>query len=126
MAVSNFIYNAYRDYSSKRSALLMDPVFQGEDVPKGKREAILLIPGFTAGDWTFSTMSPWLQQIGYRTYLLGININVGCPQRRSSECWVVWKRFQRMRAAGSLSSGTASGAWSHALSPGSGLTWSVM
>ena len=82
MAVSNFIYNAYRDYSSKRSALLMDPVFQGEHVPKGKREAILLIPGFTAGDWTFSTMSPWLQQIGYRTYLSGININVGCPQRK--------------------------------------------
>ena len=82
MAVSNLIYNAYRDYSSKRSALLMDPVFQGEDVPKGKREAILLIPGFTAGDWTFSTMSPWLQQIGYRTYLSGININVGCPQRK--------------------------------------------
>ena len=82
MAVSTLIYDAYRDYSSKRSALLLDPVFHGEDVPKGKREAILLIPGFTAGDWTFSTMSRWLQQIGYRTHLSGININVGCPQRK--------------------------------------------
>ena len=27
-------------------------------------------------------MSPWLQQIGYRTHLSGININVGCPQRK--------------------------------------------
>ena len=82
MAVGTFIYNAYRDYSSKRSALLLDPVFQGEGIPKGQSEAILLIPGFTAGDWTFSTMSPWLQQIGYRTHLSGINVNVGCPQRK--------------------------------------------
>jgi triacylglycerol lipase len=82
MAVSTLIYNAYRDYSDKRSALLMDPVFHGDDVPKGQREAILLIPGFTAGDWTFSTMAPWLQQIGYRTYLSGISVNVGCPQRK--------------------------------------------
>ena len=82
MAVGTFIYNAYRDYSSKRSALLLDPVFHGKGIPKGQRQAILLIPGFTAGDWTFSTMSRWLQQIGYRTHLSGINVNVGCPQRK--------------------------------------------
>ena len=82
MAVSTLIYNAYRDYSSKLSALLEDPVFHGEGVPKGQRESILLIPGFGSGDWTFTTMSRWLQQIGYRTYLSGINVNVGCPQRK--------------------------------------------
>ncbi|MGA9470947.1 MAG: alpha/beta fold hydrolase, partial [Terriglobales bacterium] len=82
MPVGTFIYNAYRDYSSKRSALLLDPVFQGNGIPKGHGHAILLIPGFTAGDWTFNTMSPWLQQIGYRTHLSGINVNVGCPQRK--------------------------------------------
>src|SRR5258708_37867333 len=27
-------------------------------------------------------MSRWLQQIGYRTHLSGINFNVGCPQRK--------------------------------------------
>jgi triacylglycerol lipase len=27
-------------------------------------------------------MSRWLQQIGYRTHLSGINVNVGCPQRK--------------------------------------------
>jgi hypothetical protein len=52
LAVGTFIYNAYRDYSSKLSALLLDPVFQGEGIRKGEGEAILLIPGFTAGDWT--------------------------------------------------------------------------
>jgi pimeloyl-ACP methyl ester carboxylesterase len=82
MAVSTLIYNAYRDYSSKLSALLEDPIFHGEGVPKGQRESILLIPGFGSGDWTFNTMSQWLQQIGYRTYVSGINVNVGCPQRK--------------------------------------------
>jgi triacylglycerol lipase len=82
VAVGTFIYTAYRDYSSKRSALLLDPVFQGNGIPKGQGQAILLIPGFSSGDWTFSTMSRWLQQIGYRTNLSGININVGCPQRK--------------------------------------------
>ena len=82
MPVGTFIYNAYRDYSSKRSALLLDPVFQGSGIPKGQGQAILLIPGFTAGDWTFNTMVPWLQQIGYRTHQSGINVNVGCPQRK--------------------------------------------
>ncbi len=82
MAVPTLIYDAYRDYSSKRSELLSDPIFNGEGVPKGRRDAILLIPGFSSGDWTFSTMSRWLRQIGYRTHLSGININVGCPQRK--------------------------------------------
>jgi pimeloyl-ACP methyl ester carboxylesterase len=82
VAVSTLIYHAYRDYSCKRSALLLDPIFHGQGIPKGKHEAVLLIPGFTAGDWTFSTMSRWLQEIGYRTHLSGININVGCPQRK--------------------------------------------
>src|SRR5258708_33824643 len=27
-------------------------------------------------------MSRWLQEIGYRTHLSGINVNVGCPQRK--------------------------------------------
>ncbi len=82
MAVRTLIYNAYRDYSSKRSVLLQDPIFSGEGVPKGQRDTILLIPGFGSGDWTFSTMAQWLNQIGHRTHFSGINVNVGCPQRK--------------------------------------------
>lgn len=82
LAVGTIIYNAYRDYSSRRSALLLDPIFNGEGIPKGQRQAVLLIPGFGAGDWTFNTMSRWLQQVGYRTHLSGISINLGCPQRK--------------------------------------------
>jgi triacylglycerol lipase len=82
LAVRTLIYTAYRDYSSKRSALLLDPIFRGDGVPRGRRESILLIPGFSSGDWTFSTMARWLHQIGYRTHFSGINLNVGCPQRK--------------------------------------------
>jgi hypothetical protein len=77
-----FMYYAYRDYCSKHSALLLDPVLQGEGVSRGQGEAILLIPGFLAGDWTFGTMSRWLERIGYSPHLSGIDINVGCPQRK--------------------------------------------
>src|SRR5271156_3817790 len=82
MTVPTLIYDAYRDYSSRRSELLADPIFHGEGAPKGRRDTILLIPGFGSGDWTFSTMSRWLQEIGYRTHVSGINLNVGCPQRK--------------------------------------------
>ena len=41
-----------------------------------------MIPGFISGDRTFNTMSRWLRRIGYRPYVSGFNINVGCPQRR--------------------------------------------
>jgi triacylglycerol lipase len=76
------VYDAYRDYSKTLSALLSDPIFQGDGVTRGRQEAVLLIPGFIAGDWTFNTMSQWLRQIGYAPHLSGININVGCPQRK--------------------------------------------
>jgi pimeloyl-ACP methyl ester carboxylesterase len=82
LAVGTLIYNAYRDYSSKRLQLLSDPIFHGEGISKGQPETILLIPGFSSGDWTFSTMSRWLHQIGYRAHFSGINVNVGCPQRK--------------------------------------------
>ncbi len=82
MTVPTLIYGAYRDYSSRRSELLLDPIFQGDGAPKGRRDTVLLIPGFASGDWTFSTMSRWLRQIGYSTHVSGINVNVGCPQRK--------------------------------------------
>src|SRR5579863_1698376 len=82
MPLRNLIYDGYRDYTSRRSALLSDPIFYGNGIPKGRGEAILLIPGFTSGDWTFNTMSEWLSQIGYRTHASGISLNVGCPQRK--------------------------------------------
>jgi len=39
----------------------------------------MLIPGFSTGDWAVSTLNRWLARIGYRPYLSGIDLNVGCP-----------------------------------------------
>jgi triacylglycerol lipase len=78
----SLVYDAYRDYSKTLSALLSDPIFQGDGITRGQQEAVLLIPGFIAGDWTFNTMSRWLRQIGYDPHLSGISINIGCPQRK--------------------------------------------
>ena len=51
-------------------------------MPPGDGRPVLLIPGFTAGDWSLGTMARWLGRVGYRPYLSGIDLNVGCPRRK--------------------------------------------
>jgi triacylglycerol lipase len=53
-------------------------VFRGEDVPWGEDRAVLLIPGFLAGDSTLSTMASWLAATGWRPERAGIRANVAC------------------------------------------------
>jgi len=70
---------AYPDYLYQIARLLRDPVYQGEDLPKGNAQAVMLIPGFLAGDWSLSRMAGWLNRLGYRAYFSGIDWNVDCP-----------------------------------------------
>jgi triacylglycerol lipase len=72
---------SYPDYFLQLSALLRDPVYRGRNVPGGHGEAILLIPGFLCGDWLLGTMAGWLNRLGYRAYLSGIDWNIECPNR---------------------------------------------
>ncbi len=74
--------NAYSDILRQLSRLVRDPVYYGVGVPRGHKQPVLLIPGFTAGDWSLGTMARWLARIGYRPYLSGIDLNVGCPQAK--------------------------------------------
>jgi pimeloyl-ACP methyl ester carboxylesterase len=76
------MYNGYWDYLGNLSALLCDPVYCGTRVPHGKGSPVLLIPGFMAGDWTLFALDRWLRHIGYRPYLSGIDINLGCAERK--------------------------------------------
>ncbi len=73
---------AYFDYLRQLSQLIRDPLSYGVGVPRGDGHPVLLIPGFTAGDWSLGTMARWLGRIGYRPYLSGIDLNVGCPKRK--------------------------------------------
>jgi triacylglycerol lipase len=72
---------SYLEYLSQLSALLRDPIYRGNQVPQREGEPVLLIPGFLGGDWTMVVMAGWLNRIGYRAYLSGIEWNVDCPNR---------------------------------------------
>lgn len=72
---------AYFDFLQQFASLVRDPVGYGVGVPRGDGHPVLLIPGFTAGDWSLGTLARWLGRVGYRPYLSGIDLNVGCPQR---------------------------------------------
>ena len=67
------------EYLLHLGALLRDPVYLGQEVPRGNNQPILLIPGFLAGDWTLWTMAGWLNRLGYRAYFSGLDWNVDCP-----------------------------------------------
>jgi triacylglycerol lipase len=58
------------------NALWKDPVFRGRGVPRGDGRAVLLVPGFLAGDWSLRLLHGWLQRIGYSSHLSGIQLNV--------------------------------------------------
>ena len=73
--------------------LLRSPVWRGEGVPPGDGRAVLLIPGFLAGDGSLATMSRWLRAAGYRTGRAGIRANVGCSQ---AACEQLEERLERL------------------------------
>jgi triacylglycerol lipase len=63
---------------------MRDPLYRGVGVPRGNSAAILLIPGFLAGDWSLIVLSEWLNRLGYYVYYSGIDWNVSCPQKTST------------------------------------------
>src|SRR5215218_6370658 len=60
--------------------LRRSPVYRGHGVPQGEGRAVMLIPGFLAGDGSLATMTHWLRQNGYHTRRAGIRANVGCSE----------------------------------------------
>ena len=60
--------------------LRRSPVFRGHGVPDGDGRAVMLIPGFLAGDGSLATMTRWLRENGYHTRRAGIRANVGCSE----------------------------------------------
>ncbi len=60
------------------AALRRSPVYRGVDVPAGEGRAVMLLPGFLAGDGSLGTMTHWLRAAGYHTRRAGIRANVAC------------------------------------------------
>jgi pimeloyl-ACP methyl ester carboxylesterase len=61
--------------------LLVDPVFRGVGVPLGDGRAVVLMPGFGAGDQTLLVLGSWLRRLGYRPHLCRFVANVDCSDR---------------------------------------------
>ena len=55
------------------------PVYYGFGIPRGNGSAVVVIPGFLGNDEYLGHMHGWLDRIGYRTYVSGINLNAECP-----------------------------------------------
>jgi len=68
-------------WQAELARLLVDPVFHGHGVPHGDRRAVVLVPGFLAGDSSLAVMAGWLKRIDYRPYSSGIRWNVDCSDR---------------------------------------------
>jgi pimeloyl-ACP methyl ester carboxylesterase len=58
--------------------LLRSPEWQGVGQAHGDGRAVLLIPGYLAGDASLGVMTKWLRSLGYRTRKAGIRSNVDC------------------------------------------------
>lgn len=52
--------------------------WQGVGQAHGDGRAVLLIPGYLAGDASLAVMTRWLRGLGYRTRKAGIRAHVGC------------------------------------------------
>ncbi|MEA2169467.1 MAG: triacylglycerol lipase [Solirubrobacteraceae bacterium] len=58
--------------------LLRSREWQGVGQAPGEGRAVLLIPGYLAGDASLGLMTKWLRGLGYRTRKAGIRSNVDC------------------------------------------------
>jgi triacylglycerol lipase len=55
------------------------PVYYGFGIPRGTGAGVVVIPGFLGNDEYLGQLNGWLDRIGYRSYLTGINLNAECP-----------------------------------------------
>lgn len=68
-------------WQAEAARLLVDPVFRGAGVPRGDGRAVVLVPGFLAGDATLSLLRDWLRRMGWRPAVAGFRANVDCSAR---------------------------------------------
>jgi pimeloyl-ACP methyl ester carboxylesterase len=61
--------------------LVRDPVFRDVAPAAGSERAVLLVPGFLAGDGSLGMMTGWLRRAGHRAHRTGIRLNVDCSAR---------------------------------------------
>src|SRR3954464_13321386 len=73
--------------------LLRSPEWLGVGQSPGDGRAVMLIPGYLAGDASLALMTRWLRRLGYRTRKAGIRSHVDCP---TSVVACLEERLERM------------------------------
>jgi pimeloyl-ACP methyl ester carboxylesterase len=63
--------------------LSVDPLFlrPGAALPRGDGRAVLVLPGFLAGDQTVAALAAWLIRIGYSARTCRFVVNIDCSDR---------------------------------------------
>ena len=73
--------------------LVRSSEWRGVGQAAGDGRAVLLIPGYLAGDASLGVMTRWLRGLGYRTRKAGIRSNVDCS---NAVCDALEERLARM------------------------------
>jgi triacylglycerol lipase len=60
----------------EHSRLLRDPVFTGDDMPRGGGRPVLLVPGFMGGDRSMLRLREWLRRLDYDVEESGLAFNI--------------------------------------------------
>jgi triacylglycerol lipase len=81
------------------ATLMRDPVYRGENVPRGDGRLIVIIPGLFGSDLYLWPLRRWISRIGYRPSTSGLWVNAGCADRLTSqiEKWIELQQPQRDR-----------------------------
>jgi triacylglycerol lipase len=75
------------------AALLRSPTWRGEGITRSEGDAVLLIPGFLAGDGSLALMTRWLRNMGYHTKSAGLRANIDCS---AETCTRIEDRLERL------------------------------
>lgn len=72
------------------AALMRDPIYRGDSVPRGDGRLVVIIPGLFGGDFYLWPLRRWLSRVGYRPSTSGLWVNAGCSDRLTAqiEKWI--------------------------------------
>ncbi|MEP6955155.1 MAG: alpha/beta fold hydrolase [Solirubrobacteraceae bacterium] len=82
-------------WQAELARLLVDPVYRGAGITRGRGEPVVLIPGFLAGDGSLRVMRGWLDRMGYDAHAAGILANVDCSDRALNRLDELVERIHR-------------------------------
>ncbi len=82
------------------AALLRDPIYRGNGVPRGDGRLVVIIPGLFGSDLYLWPLRRWISRIGFRPSTSGLWVNAGCADRLTSEIekWIERQQPQHDRS----------------------------